>query len=101
MLDRALEIATDFVDAAGDDHPRVHAMTQANDAQIQQLNPGTPPSTDWRSSAVAVFGLAQQQPDAAWIHHHATQLVEQIQGLSDDLGMGWVPPPAMRPNQTR
>jgi len=75
-LARALEIATDFVDAAGEEHPIVRQMIAANDAVS-----GTTSRT-WRESLAAPF------PE-----DHAATVVALCQDLTRSMGMPWKPPP--------
>jgi len=90
-LVRALEIATDFVDAAGETHPIVRTMIADNDACTSRITGSMTASADWRASAQSLVAAVQDvdAPD------HLRRLVTSMLALSDDLGMHWQPSPAL------
>jgi len=95
-LARMLEIATDFVDAAGDDHPLVAELIAANDACCELLSGTTQDSLDWRSSAIAVHAAARARPQAPELTAHLALLIDLTDQLSQALDMAWKPSPALR-----
>lgn len=87
LLVRSLEIASDYVDAAGPDHPVVRRLVAANAAWAGIE------TDDWMTSAQAVHD-ADRSPDET--SAHLAVLVAGTQDLADDLGLPWRPTPAMR-----